>query len=311
MKKLTKISCAVVTSALAFVAYKSYKNWKKRKEREEEVESKRKEELDSMGVSVEKLDKEIDIDEDENNLVKGLYVGVRFNPEWDLDIIDVDTCLEKSNIIHLMQFNKGHLSFVFEIPEIKNNTPKIGDYITKFSSTANKLWEDIVKYSPKPKTSLLGYFIVSYKEKDSDETKYGYLRIPESLYSPFADDKHDGLTEYIHRLRTGQEQKSTVLDGVNFGDTGVVEMKAIDVQLFFQIEFPIQTKNSYGINLMSGMKCLRYLTENVTVKGKNGREVEYRNIFFHAPNPIDKEWDFMYYYDTDSNNNVIATDFEF
>lgn len=323
MKKGTIFGVAIALGVLAYVAYKSFKKEKaEQKAAEEEVE-KREQELDELGVSSSKLDQEIDPEdkEDKDNLVKGLYVGIRFNPKWDEEIISIDRCLNEYNVIHLMQFDPGVLSFTLEIPASvtieKGHGPKIGDYISTFTQASNKMWADLVKFSPKPSTKLVGYFVLEYTEtKDSKESKYGYLRIPEFIYARYADEKFDGLTEYVKRVKSGEIKNiiETEFNDVDFGLSNLYNVKAIDIQLFFRIDFPIQTDNSFGINLKTGLECLRYLTNELVVyrnrDPRNGKGIKYDTIFFHAPNE-DGIWDFLYYYDVDGSGKVIVQDYEY
>lgn len=300
------IGLFIAVVGLGIVVYRNYKKEVKRVEEQEKIEEKRDEELKEIGITSEKLDSEIKKEEGDN-LVKGLYISTRFNPNWDIDTIDVDKCLDSDRVIHLMQENEN-LKIMFEIPEIKKGSykdPKIGDYISAFSGATNNIWSEIIKFCPKPKTRLEGYLVISFERNGNKD--YGFVRIPKEFYEAYSDEKHDGLTEFISKVQNKEIDINSITSDIDFEEEcGISNVKALEVQLFFVSEFQIQQKDKFGINLKTGVESLKYLTENLVVyrdKNPKNKGVEYRNIFFHAPDQSG-EWDLLNYYDVDENGKV-------
>lgn len=304
--KTTKIlGVLAVAAGLGYVLYKKYKKEMSKLEYEEKVEEKK---LNDLGVSKKKVEKEMV--PGDNNLTKAIYAGIITNTKWDLDLIDIDGCLNHENVIHVIE-NDSQLSFLIEIPSFKDwshKTPSIGDYITCFSKAADHMWYDITKISKRgerfrPITRLEGYFVVSYVN-DEEEEEYKYIKIPEELYKQYSRGKHDGLVEYISAVRDGKETNALEIDDS-------IEGKAIDVQLFFRISYPIQRpmSNSVGLTLDTGLECLKYLVDELEI-GKNST-VTYDHIMFHVPVKAGEDINLFKYYTIDENNTIIIDEYTY
>lgn len=332
MKKSLKIfGVLALLAGTGYVLYKKYKQEMKKLEKEEKEEN---EKLEQLGVSKEKIEEEMV--PGDNNLVKALYTGVEFNSKWDLDFIDIDGCLKNENVIHVgisdTPNGKQDLAFLLEIPAFNEGNykaPKIKDFISNFSSAANHLWYDIVKVAPResgrrPITRLEGYFVIAYRKPNDSEEYFKFIKIPEELYRPYAHGKHDGLVEYVSALRSGREKFGEVdcMGMVDDDGNPITKAKAIDVQLFFKIAFPIQTNTEdgprRGINLETGLQCLEYLVNKVEILGESGDDkdrVTYDHIMFHAQDEKTEEWSLFKYYtvktDKDGNRRVIIDEFTY
>lgn len=331
MKNSVKILGAL--ALLAGAGYLLYKGYRKEMKKLEEEEKEEKEHLDKLGIKKEKIEEEMT--PEDNNLVKAMYTGVRFSEKWDIDYVNVDDCLDNQNVIHVgisdtPNGKQQDLVFMMEIPEIDEGNykaPKIRDYISKFSEASKILWYDIVKMSERgsgrrPITKLEGYFVISYFKDGDIEEKFKFVKIPEELHRQYAHGEHDGLTEYVAALRSGKEKFGPVNIEMVDDDGDPIKLgKAIDVQLFFKIIIPIQQSDSSyrpGINLETGLLCLKELTEIEIVKdidetGKYG--VIYDHIMFHAKDEKTGKWSLFKYYTTklDETNKqrVIISDYTY
>ena len=316
MKNSMKIlGTLALLAGAGYLLYRGYKKELKKLEKEENIE---KEKLDQLGISKEKIEEEMV--PGDNNLVKALYTGIEFSDKWDIDYVDIDGCLENENVIHVgisdtPNGKQQDFAFMLEIPEIDEGnykSPKIRDYISKFSEAAKHLWYDIVNMSDRnsagrrPITRLVGYFVVSYKKEGETEERFKFVKIPEDLHKPYAHGEHDGLTEYVAALRGGKEKFGKVdIELVDEDGDPIKMAKAIDVQLFFKIIIPIQRNdigcNRPGINLETGLKCLKHLTEIEIVKDidDTGKySVTYDHIMFHAQDEKTGKWSLFKYYTT-------------
>lgn len=303
-----------VAIATVAVGYLLYRRFRKEVKNLKEEEEKNEKELESLGVSKESREK---ISEEmlpgDDNLVKALYAGIQFNSDWDIDIINIDSCLKNENVIHVgmerSQTGSSLLTLLVEIPAIKEGnyrSPKIGDFVTALSKASEQMYNiaGITNEGVRPITRLVGYFVVSYKDEENKENKYEFIKIPQELHRSYARGKHDGLVEYISALRSGQE--SGTLD-METSDGREFRGEAIDVQLFFKISFPIKGGIiTNGIDLGTGLKCLKYIIDEVQV----GEEITYDYIMFHAPDENGK-WNLFKYYTINEKRQIIIDEYTY
>lgn len=289
------------------------KEYKKIEEEKEQAE----EQLEELGVSPEALENNIIPGEDDENLVKKLYSAVEYNTQWNSDLFNIDGCLGNvENIIHLRQSDKNrNLDFLIQLPTIKSGnyrSPRIGDYIKTCKAASQYMWSGIVRVCPPPRECLEGYFIVAYEIEGRKEEFYRTIKIPRRLYIHLANEKFDGLTEYIDQVRTtgevrGKLRPDEVFDLVP-GETNVyTNIRPVDVILVYRISFVIkQGDRKFGIDLAGGLKCLKYLTEKFKVRRENHNQnnmiiedsendVTYDHLVFHVPDE-NNHWDFLTYY---------------
>lgn len=302
--------------AIAGVALLAYKAFKKECKKLRDAEKEETEELEALGVSQEKLQNDMIPEEDDNNLVKRLFHSVKFNSQWDEDLLDVKGFLENENVIHVRQSDTSDtLDFLIEIPEVSlddenKRSPKIGEYITSCSAAKIKMWKDIVGEDkcPEPYSELEGYFVVAYELEPGGEEQNRIVKIPRRLYQEYATEKHNGLTEYIKLVRSGVvKQKLDPRDVFSRyeyeGDeeVNVYNVRAIHVQTMYRISFHIRRidglgRKTPGIDLPRALKCLRYLVDEFSVT-RGMITKTYDHIIFHSPGDYEK-WNLLWYYTT-------------
>ena len=319
---LSGVGYAFLTVGIGVAAYLWYKKEKKALETEKEAID---EELENLGVSGERLREEV-TPEDDQNLVKCLYTGIAFNPNWDISTIDIDNCLESPNLIHIGQHEKKNsrklfqeLDILLEIPEYPRNksfhSPKIADYIRSFKSEADILWERFAKFSDKPFTRLVGYLELS-GEIGGEET-IRYVEIPSEIYQDYiekAESHNVGLSMFYEdsfggKLSKESKEKMSSWISENDIDGEFDNIPKPWVILMYRITFPIQNQFSkYGINFKSALEILHHLTYSgdfsVRKKGDtHSEEVVYENIIFH-PSKDDGWYDMSKCYTLDKSNHV-------
>ena len=320
-----KIKCGLVLGA-AVVAFFAYKNWSKKiKKQIEEQEEKENKELESLGVSTEKLNEEMDPYGDKNNMVKALAVGCFFNPEIDYDIIDVEKALGSTRLISVSQENfmfRGaettDLVYYFDIPNYLKGgytAPRLGDYCSTIKEAAEKAWSDIVRFCPKPRCRLTGMITVSYDNPEdpelrtSEKVEIDDPTIYEELKSDFG---HDGfglgkLYEGVVNKDLPESVNEKLTDWVNKKwNRELNNFKIIEIQLVYRVSFATQNKSGIGINIKTALETLRYFTEEMEIKrGGRGNAVKYENVLFCAPSPrYSDRFDLTHYYYVNEDNKI-------
>lgn len=314
------IGVLALIASTGYILFKKYKQEIKEIEEKEEKEEKR---LEQLGIPKKRVEEEMV--PGDCNLVKALFAGIEYNNRWDVDFIDVESCLKNENVIHVgisdTPNRKKDLSFLIEIPSFNEKDdyyfPRINDYITTLSKASEHLWYNVVKVSEKedvtirPVHKLIGYFVISYTKQGDIEKHFKYVRIPSELYKSYARENRDGLSEYISALRSGREviKKVKCYGMVDEDGDLISESEAIDVQLFFSMSFPLQGNELIkNIDLESGIKCLDYLVNAVeiinNVSKNENYKVTYDHIMFHAPNEKTGKWDFFKYYTSEVNEKT-------
>jgi len=239
MKIIGKIGCYLLAAiGTGSIIYWFRKSYKKELSAIQEQEQKIADDLKELGISKENLDN-VMFSEDEDNgtpLSKAIYCGLRDNPNIDIDVVDINKCLNCGGaLVHICETeNNGrkYLDFLFDIPNYLTKSyksPKIGDYIRTLSDVAVHMNDEFVKYQ-KPRTKLEGYFMFScdnpdYEEGSNDQEKFltKILKLDSDLYGDYADDRHDGLTKFYEEVilctddldeRLPEELEDTIVDWI-------------------------------------------------------------------------------------------------
>lgn len=290
---------AVGTLVLA-AATGLYLMFKKEYNKVKKLNEIRDESLKNLGLEPEELNKKVDLDNEEEDLVKQIYAGIRYSDKWDLDVIDIDKCLDTERLLHLSRTNSGRdLTLMFEIPAPKEGdyiSPKIGDYV----KTVKNYFIQVNEQTNIPISIYLeGYIVIGYKPKGSKKNfKYTYVKLPEEVYGKYDEDKNKALSEFVFGLLEGN---STYLQDIEYlkENTDDLDIEYKDAQIFMRVNIPIKTKKRVGIDLDNSLQMLKHLIDNFEIfKNCDNRKksTTYTNIMCHAPKEEEIDGDMMYYY---------------
>jgi len=321
-----KIKCGLIIGAAA-LAFFAYKNWSKKiKKQIEEQEKQENEELETLGISTDKLSEEIDPYDDKNNMVKALATSCFFNPEVDYDIVDVEKALDASRLISVSQENfmfRGtettDLVYYFDIPNYLKggySAPRLGDYCNAIRDAADKAWSEIVRFCPKPRCRLTGMMVVSYndpsdpEDRTSEKVEIDDPTIYEELKTEFG---HDGFG--LGKLYEGLVNKN-LPDSVNnklyawvhkkWDTEKLGDFEIVEIQLVYRVSFVMQGKDGIGINIKTAFQTLKMFTEELEIKrGGHGNAVKYENVLFCAPSSrYSDRFDLTHYYYVNEDNKI-------
>lgn len=336
MNKKTVIECGLGLVALAgtYFLFKRFKN--NLKKQIEEVQERESQELESIGVSTKKLNEEIEHDES-GNLVKALAIGSMFNPEWDYDLIDPEKALETSlplisisqEIFNVRGTEVTDLVFYFDIPDTSEKDwkkPKLSDYMNGIKQAAEKAWSQIIRFCQRPKCWLVGMIVVRYRDKDGLLTSERVELDDPTVYESLKEDTHrDGyglgaLYDGIRNETLPDEVNEKLTNWINKRwSNPLPEFELIEFQLVYRVAFNMQSREfATGINLITGLKTLKYFLERIEIK--RGGLVEedevkhplYQNVIFCAPSERDEtKYDLCSYYFINSNNNIESDCFSY
>lgn len=322
-KKLIKGGLVLAAALGTLYVYNRYA--KKIKKQIEEQERQENEELETLGISTDKLSEEIDPYDDKNNMVKALAASCFFNPEVDYDIIDVEKALDASRLISVSQENfmfRGtettDLVYYFDIPNYLKggySAPRLGDYCTAIKEAAEKAWSEIVRFCPKPRCRLAGFIVVSYDDPEDPEYRTSEkLEIDDpTIYEELKSDfGHDGFG--LGKLYEGIINKS-LPDSVNTKLTEWVNKKwnkelpgfeIVEIQLVYRVSFVMQGKDGIGINIKTAFQTLKMFTEELEIKrAGRGNAVKYENVLFCAPSSrYTDRFDLTHYYYVNEDNKI-------
>lgn len=336
-KKTEKILKWGILGGLAlFLGIKLVKAYKQGMEELEDQEFQETEDLENAGVDTSKLKSEIK--DDEKDFTRMLFVASRFNTELDEDLFKIqgdDGVIDNldSKVIHVRQrfdtkIRRGEpetrrrLDFIIDIPDYTLNTyrgPKIGNFLTAFKEAAIYMSDNIVKFSNAAFRKLVCNAVISRKKGDKEIIEYREI-IPE-VYKVFEGDGHDGLTKFYETeiMRLDQEGPQEYTKNAPWIFTNCPDLKDDDTMLIerlvlqYIISFEIRSNRPgelYGIDTKTGVECIKYLTEKMIIGREDSRNtMTFRNLMFNAPNS-EGESDLSWYYDVDSDNNVIIDNFD-
>lgn len=325
--------------ALAWLLRNSYKKELKALSEAKEEENK---EIESLGVSSERMRNQVyDCEREvDRNMVKATYVGIESNPEWNPDVINIDKVLGSQSIVHITEEKGGYrgqkyLIFLLEIPEDavgkkgSFNRPRIGDYYIAMKQLKEHLWGREVAYLRDPIGKMTVYLAYSYKNPDTEEGDYSLVtenvEIPRSIWSHW-EDEHDGLVEFYEDLRNnGMEaiKKKGLIDEFQDILTNDFLSKNPDLNpsdyaihyedfiLMYKIGFKeaeSREDRDNGISVKTALACLKYMAEEfaVTRRGTTDKGgVKYDRFMFHAPNENGVFDSLTRYYTTNEDRKVI------
>lgn len=334
MDKKGKILVGIGLTILSgFGIYKFVKAYQQGMEELENQEKQETDDLKNAGVNTSKLKSEIK--NDEKDFTKMLFVAARFNSDLDEDLFDINGdggVIDNldDRVIHVRQRidtskhgeSRRMLDFLIDIPDYASQSyrgPKIGNFLTTFAETAKKMSEDLVKFSPKARHKLVGFVVISLKDKEGND-KIEYRRLKDVVYREFADEKHDGLTKF-YEIEKSRLNTTGAFDYIKEADWLFIncpDLKKEDESLLIEnivlqyiISFPIRSNRPgelYGIDTGSGIECIKYLTEELYVGREDSRDkVTYQNLMFNAPN-LDGVPDLSWYYTVDEKTNRVVID---
>jgi hypothetical protein len=325
MKKVEKILLGILGLGAAIGAGIWFvKSYKKGMEELENQESKETEDLENLGVNTDKLRDEVK--KDEKDFSRMLYVAARFNSDLDVDMFDMEKVIDNldERTIHVRQKidtnkhgeSRRKLEFIIDIQNYTSKSyrgPKIGNFLTTFKKATEDL-SSIVKFSQPARGKLIGNVVISRKVNGKPVVEYRRL-IPE-VYKEFADGEHDGLTKF-YETQMGIFNQTGPYDYIKDAKwlfTNCPDLSEEDetllvenIVLQYVITFPIRSNKPgelYGIDVKTGIECIKYLTEEMYVGREDSRNtVVYQHLMFNAPNEND-EPDLSWYYTTDEDDRV-------
>lgn len=287
---------------LGVLGYLAKREYDKSVKRQEEQEEKRQERLKNIGIDPDRFDKEMVPGEDDENLVKALYMSV--DTEIDEDIIDIQNCIDNDNVIHLRQFDvEGRdktIDILFEIPESSSergnfSVPKIADYINAFMKKKNELEKTLMQ---QVRTGLEGYFVVKCKNEEGHEV-LGTTRIPKEIHLPYAFGKNDGLVDYIDRMRAD----GLNIDLSNFKLDGCTDIEVLDIKLLFKLSI-----NRELTDLSTIKEILKDLVDFEVERSGSKNSTVYKYIMFNAYGPAGN-WSLLHYYIHEKGNGIVIRDY--
>lgn len=329
------VSVILSIVTISYFGYQVYKTVKKINKKEDQE----KEDLENLGISSEKMKKEVKPHEKEN-FVKKLYTATTFTaqPIVDDDMLDTEDALDSSNTIHIYQrnrrevntggnfrdvHNKNFLDITFEIPDyltdLKSNRSSlhISDYIRCINEASDHITSEIIRFTPKPERKLVGWLKlkISYENPNynPNDDLDAYVEIPKWVYKCYEDGRGRGLTELYKKVTLDDtfgeaEEKLKEFLGEAFPN---LKVKVEFMGLSYRIIYPIQDElNPYGITLKTALDTVKYLYDELQIWKESSRPndfTEYNHILFHAPGK-NGNWSMNKFYDVGDENKVILLD---
>ena len=312
MKTATIVKALLGTAIAGIAGYfitKEVKKQVKKQEKEDQVE---KERLANVGIDKDRFDREMIPGIDDNNLEKALFICVRSNSDIDNDSIDIQNCIDNENVIHIRQFGArdNNFDYLLEIPESATNpeqgnyhSPRINDFLISFKNAKISLEKEM---GLKIFTNLEGYFIVKCKKRIDGKEILGVVAIDNRLYYQYADEKHDGLVNYITDVRNNNLQ----VDFSKLNIEDFYDIQVIDVRLLFKFSF-----NRNDLDIKRSYEILKYLRDEINVvRGRNSSDLskgfKYEYVMFNTLGPAGN-WSLLHYYTVDSNKRIVSDFFTY
>lgn len=318
---LAGLGIAAVAGLTYYIVKETKKSEKEISDQEEETEKS----LEKVGVSTETLKENNVSIINSDNLVQEMHKTILTSNRWDLDLIDPEKVLQDTTIVHVSEsyFNdKKQLDFVFELPNIterkstegyKHNIinssykyPKIRDFKLAFDKLADDLAKFVGTGNFKPFRKLEAYVTVQITS-ESGNVEIFTKRVPSEWYAEKKNDNNDGVVAFYGDYKSSdtdlsekakQILKERFIENFVVGDDSKYTFEVVDLYLGWRISFQERSGNfRSGINLISGLECLKYVTEEFSVKRDGATEnvVYYKSILFHGPSNLSESLSNSFY----------------
>lgn len=299
--------------AAAGLTYYIIKEIRKSEREIENQDKETKKNLESVGVSTETL-KENNVSLiNSDNLIQEMHKTISTSTNWDLDLIDPEKVLSQVTIVHVAESdfnNKKQIDFVFELPNITESRkkpegynvinssyrhPKIKDFKLAFDKAADDMAKFVGSGNFKPFRKLEAYVTVKITAPSGNAETFT-KRVPSEWYADKKNDANDGVVAFYGEYFSSDEKitekvrehlkQKFIEDFVSNDENSECVLEVVDLFLGWRISFQERMANfRTGIDLISGLKCLKYITEEFSVKrdGRDETAVFYKGILFHEP----------------------------
>lgn len=343
MKKSVKILGTI--GVLAGLGYLGFRAFKKEKKKILEAVAEDDEVIKDLGIDPEYVKEELIPEEDDNNLVKPLFLATYGCPDIDIKHVAGRTD-DDEPLIYIMQSTRYSKKDEEEVRnldihlEIPNNYEKKGlkmrDFIVGGKRLAKELWADVIKYVPEPYCGLHGFMVLGLTEVGGKHYQKVF-RIPEHFYNESEaftkDSKSNGLEEFVRVfakktpevMKELQDKLPKWLTEI-YPDKAFESVNPVDAFLTYKISFNIldTTEDKLGINRIGvdvklGLDAIKHIlykfeiensNNNWKKNANNGPKMKWERVIFCAPNPEDGRWSFLRYYDKDEEGHVIEDEIE-
>lgn len=295
-------------AAVAGITYFIIKEVKKSEKEIDEQEKETEKSLEDLGVSTETLKEHNVSIINPKNLPEEMHKTISTSTSWDIDCIDPEKVLEDATILHVTESefnNKKQLDFIFELPNINEKKerevgynviktsykyPKIKDFKLAFDKASDEM-SKLVGNNCRPFRKLEAYLVVNV----IGEKIHTYIKkIPQEWYESYKKETNDGVAAFYEDYcdkRKSEEiredlKKRFVESYISEGDENdEYSIEVVEVFLGWRISFQERIGNRSGIDLISGLSCLKYVIEDFSVKrdGNEENAVYYKSMLFHEP----------------------------
>ena len=323
---LIAIGVAVGVRGLVNSYKKELKNLSDAKKKEDK-------DIESLGVSPERMrDQVYDCErEEDRNMVKAMYVAIDSSPSWPESVIKEQEVLVQKSIVRVLEEEGGwghtNLTFLLEIPHIVRekkgdfSIPPVGSFYTAFKNLKDHLWKKEVGCWAEPLSKKTVYLAYSYKMGETEDMTT--VEIPRKIWDhwrteydglvEFYDDVHEnGLVHAVTKRGLVEELREILTNDFVRKNPNVMNLNDVqfhyeDLILMYKISFKqARFKEDTGITVMSGLDCLRYITENLVVSRQNQKGFHYDKVMFQAPSESGEFDNLTRYYTTDTKNRVVS-----
>lgn len=248
-----------------------------------------------------KIEKKENVQEEpvRESFVLSLFRDLTFGKGYDFSM---EQASDDDCILHVMKLGK-RVNFLFDIDQLvpgKGN-PTLRTYIETFNEAADIATSEVIKYTPKASKRLVG--IVSYSYNLDSEEISSMKILDKEIYSDFAEDRRDGLTEFYETIKnTGHTPELIEKIESKYKPEGATDFKVQSIYLSYEISWPLAGELGIGLTLESAVNTIIYLTNNVKVE-KNGIRTTYKNVLFH------EQSDMARYLAVDATNKIYTDSF--
>lgn len=238
-----------------------------------------------------------------NNLCKSLYESIRFSPDYEREIVDVDRILSGNTkgVIHVNLYEsrgEDYITFFLEIPQ-EAGERAIGAFVSEMRKGAEYMKREILPYSASYRSRLSAKYVLEYTEVGNTNKISSITEIPVEEIEQLGKEKdlryNESVGSFVSEIRklldSGQK---LVLEDAS-GSFENIEIK--EILLGYEISFPLESeKYPGGANLSRSLHCINYLInqpmgnylEGLLIKYRGG-ELEYRSILFYNPFSIESD----------------------
>ena len=177
-------------------------------------------------------------------------------------------------------------SIVDHISVLNEERRKLSEYLYERTNIRFNIFKDVI-----------GYIIVCFKMGPEKIMTHGSLKIVDSLYKSYANERNDGFVDFVNDFRrmSSEEQLEIIYNSNCYDLSEISDLEILDLKVLYKMSF-----NRQFVDLKIAKSIISYIIDNVeiTKRGETSRgcSTKYDYLMFNTTGPAGN-WSLLHFYE--------------